>query len=65
MALWSGFTDRPVSILPRMLRVEHGKEELVGDPARHPDQRQDVLRAFRIVERHHATIEQAWRKTHG
>lgn len=27
--------------------------------------RRDVLKAFRIVEKHHATIEQAWRRIHG
>ena len=61
---------------PPHVHVEHGKEELVvirlGTQTSAPMvwavyrmKRQDVLRAFRIVEKHHATIEQVWRKIHG
>ena len=60
---------------PPHVHVEHGKEELVvirlGTRTSAPmvwavygTKRQDVLRAFRIVEKYHTTIEQAWRKIH-
>lgn len=61
---------------PPHVHVEHGKDELVvirlGIGLRPPIvwsvyrmKRQDVVRAFRIVEKHHATIELAWRRIHG
>lgn len=61
---------------PPHVHIERGKEELVIIRLGTPDtpavvwavyrmKSQDVLRAFRLVERHHARIEQVWRSIHG
>ncbi len=61
---------------PPHVHVEHGAESLVvirlGHDAAPPlvwavygMKRTDVLRAFRLVEKHHALIEAAWRRIHG
>lgn len=75
-----GFTIRvygpPREHPPPHVHIERGKEELVvislGTSGVPPTVRavyrmksQDVLKAFRLVEEHHAQIEQAWRRIHG
>lgn len=61
---------------PPHVHVERGAGELavirLGMPGRPPDvwavygmKSQDVVRAFRLVERHHTLIEAAWRRIHG
>lgn len=61
---------------PPHVHIERGKEELVvirlgtsgGPPAVwavYQMKSHDVVEAFRLVERHHALIEKAWRKIHG
>ncbi len=66
----------PREHLPPHVHVERGKEELVVIRLGTPDvppavwavyrmKSQDVLRAFRLVEKYHARIEQAWREIHG
>jgi hypothetical protein len=75
-----GFTIRvygpPREHPPPHVHIERGTDELVvirlGTSELPPAvwavyemKDRDVLRAFRLVEKHHVELEQAWRRIHG
>ena len=55
--------------MPTVVREDGFVVRVYGPPREHPPvygmKGQDVVKAVRIVEKHHATIPATWRRIHG